>query len=39
MLENVYEDGPEDMIVLFEHLEQQNIKFCLDTLHHPRECV
>jgi sugar phosphate isomerase/epimerase len=33
MLENVYEDGPEDMIVLFERLEQQNIKFCLDTGH------
>lgn len=34
MLENVYEDGPEDIKVLFERLEKFNVGFCLDTGHH-----
>jgi len=33
MLENVYENGPEDIQVVFESLGQQNIGFCLDTGH------
>ncbi|UCG05253.1 MAG: sugar phosphate isomerase/epimerase [Desulfobacterales bacterium] len=33
LLENVYEDGPEEMLILFERLKQQHIKFCLDTGH------
>jgi sugar phosphate isomerase/epimerase len=33
MLENVYEDGPEDIRILFERLEPQSIGFCLDTGH------
>jgi sugar phosphate isomerase/epimerase len=33
MLENVYEDGPDEIRVLFERLEDQNIGFCLDTGH------
>lgn len=33
MLENVYEHGPEDMIIFFEHLQNQNVGFCLDTGH------
>jgi len=34
MLENVYEDGPEDISILFEKLEKYNVGFCLDTGHH-----
>lgn len=34
MLENVYEDGPDDIRVLFERLEEFNVGFCLDTGHH-----
>lgn len=34
MLENVYEDGPDDIRVLFEGLEEFNVGFCLDTGHH-----
>jgi sugar phosphate isomerase/epimerase len=33
MLENVYEHGPEDMLVFFEHLQDQDVGFCLDTGH------
>ncbi|MBW2617228.1 MAG: sugar phosphate isomerase/epimerase [Deltaproteobacteria bacterium] len=33
MLENVYEHGPNDIRVLFERLENQGIRFCLDTGH------
>lgn len=33
MLENTYEDGPEDIKVLFEELEKLNVGFCLDTGH------
>ena len=33
MLENVYEDGPQDIVVLFEQLEQFGVGFCLDTGH------
>ncbi|MBU0987023.1 MAG: sugar phosphate isomerase/epimerase [Proteobacteria bacterium] len=33
MLENVYEDGPEDIRILFENLENQHVGFCLDTGH------
>ncbi len=33
MLENVYEEGPEDMRILFEHLEGEEVGFCLDTGH------
>jgi sugar phosphate isomerase/epimerase len=32
-LENVYEDGPEDIQILFECLEPQQVGFCLDTGH------
>lgn len=34
MLENVYEDGPDDIKILFEELEKYNVGFCLDTGHH-----
>ena len=34
MLENVYEKGPDDMLILFENLESQGVGFCLDTGHH-----
>ena len=33
MLENVYEEGPEDMRMLFENLEPEQVGFCLDTGH------
>jgi len=33
MLENTYEDGPDDIKVLFEELEKLNVGFCLDTGH------
>lgn len=33
MLENVYEDGPDDIRVLFERLNHKNIGFCLDPGH------
>ncbi|HNR15012.1 MAG TPA: sugar phosphate isomerase/epimerase family protein [Thermodesulfobacteriota bacterium] len=33
MLENVYEDGPEDMVDLFESLDRSVVKFCFDTGH------
>ena len=33
MLENVYESGPEDIIILFENLEKDNVGFCLDPRH------
>jgi sugar phosphate isomerase/epimerase len=33
MLENVYEDGPEDIRILFERLDHRNIGFCLDPGH------
>jgi sugar phosphate isomerase/epimerase len=33
MLENVYEDGPEDIQFLFENLKNQKVGFCLDTGH------
>ena len=33
MLENVYEDGPEDIRTLFEKLSGQAVGFCLDTGH------
>ena len=33
MLENVYEDGPDDIRILFERLNHQNIRFCLDPGH------
>lgn len=32
-LENTYEDGPEDIKILFEELERVNVGFCLDTGH------
>ncbi len=34
MLENVYEDGPDDILVLFETLGRQKAGLCLDTGHH-----
>lgn len=34
MLENVYEDGPDDIKILFEELEKNKVGFCLDTGHH-----
>lgn len=34
MLENVYEDGPDDIRIIFEKLEKYNVGFCLDTGHH-----
>jgi len=33
MLENVYEDGPEDIQFLFENLKNLQVGFCLDTGH------
>jgi len=33
MLENVYEDGPQDMLILFEALNNPSVGFCLDTGH------
>ena len=33
MLENVYENGPEEIRVLFENLKPQQVGFCLDTGH------
>lgn len=33
MLENVYESGPEEIRTLFEHLEKENVAFCLDPGH------
>ncbi len=33
MLENVYEDGPQDIQFLFESLKKQNVGFCLDLGH------
>jgi len=33
MLENVYEDGPEDIQFLFERLKNKKVGFCLDTGH------
>ena len=33
MLENVYEDGPEDMSIIFERLKPQKVGFCLDPGH------
>jgi len=33
MLENVYEDGPADMQLLFEGLKDQRVGFCLDAGH------
>lgn len=33
MLENVYENGPEEMRILFENLGKEHVGFCLDTGH------
>jgi sugar phosphate isomerase/epimerase len=33
MLENVYEDGPEDILPLFEKLSDGEVGFCLDSGH------
>jgi len=33
MLENVYEDGPEDMRILFKRLKRHGVGFCLDAGH------
>jgi sugar phosphate isomerase/epimerase len=33
MLENVYENGPEELLPLFENLAPQGVGFCLDTGH------
>lgn len=33
MLENVYEDGPDDLVTLFERLKPYQVGFCLDTGH------
>jgi sugar phosphate isomerase/epimerase len=33
MLENVYEDGPDDILFLFKNLKSQRVGFCLDTGH------
>jgi sugar phosphate isomerase/epimerase len=33
MLENVYEDGPEDIQFLFKHLQNRQVGFCLDAGH------
>ena len=33
MLENVYENGPEDIQFLFERLKKKRVGFCLDTGH------
>ena len=33
MLENVYEDGPQDIQVIFERLKDRGVGFCLDSGH------
>jgi sugar phosphate isomerase/epimerase len=33
MLENVFEDGPEDILTIFDNLDRENLGFCLDTGH------
>ena len=33
MLENVYEDGPQDILSVFKNLEEYKVGFCLDTGH------
>jgi sugar phosphate isomerase/epimerase len=33
MLENVFEDGPEDILIMFENLQDQKVGFCLDSGH------
>jgi len=33
MIENVYEEGPAEMRVLFERLQNQGVRFCLDIGH------
>jgi sugar phosphate isomerase/epimerase len=33
MLENVYEDGPQDLLRLLQALDRLNVGFCLDTGH------
>jgi sugar phosphate isomerase/epimerase len=33
MLENVYEYSPDDIKIIFENLERENVRFCLDTGH------
>jgi sugar phosphate isomerase/epimerase len=33
MLENVFEDGPEDMLILFKRLRKEKVGFCLDAGH------
>jgi sugar phosphate isomerase/epimerase len=33
MLENVYEDGPEDIQAIFERLKDRGVGFCLDSGH------
>jgi len=33
MLENVYEEQPQDMLIIFERLPHQRVGFCLDTGH------
>ncbi len=34
MLENVYETSPDDIAVLFQHLDPDHIGYCLDIGHH-----
>ncbi len=34
VLENVYEDGPDDLAGLFERLRKHGVGFCLDVGHH-----
>jgi sugar phosphate isomerase/epimerase len=33
MLENVFEDGPDELKILFESLDKKRVAFCLDTGH------
>ena len=33
MLENTYEQGPDDLLILLENLQDQGVGFCLDTGH------
>jgi sugar phosphate isomerase/epimerase len=33
MLENVFENGPQDILILFQRLHTENVGFCLDTGH------
>ena len=33
MLENVFEDGPDDILILFNALDTRNVGFCLDSGH------